>query len=447
MTDDLIIEQRLAEAFRRLSDLAPAMDDEVIAREAIATARPGSAAGWLEGLRGTVLVPTGSRALRTLYVVVLVTLLAIALVIAAAAGSLFRNDLSRPPGADGAIVYSFIGDGHVPIITRSIGADGAGDRVIEAGRCPTYAHDGSALAWVIYDGRAASLAVSDPDGSRPRTIPLVDDAEQAVSFALSADGTQVAWFKPIPSAGSTAELWVAPTKGGSPKRIVSAPTDPAESYDSPLWSPDGRLVTFDVVVRDGETGEARRTGIDVVAADGSGRHRLTSRPGLVDDGMAWSPDSRFLAYAGVPDDENVAPSQRGASIASLARDLFIVGADGVDDHSLGATSESERQPGWSPDGKYLAFMTSVDGGFERLSTVRMDGSSALGPPTIGPSSSWFVWSPDGRELLWQELATLDAATHRVTLRLIDRDLRQPSTTLRVENGLIACPPSWQRLEP
>jgi len=50
-------------------------------------------------------------------------------------------------------------------------------------------------------------------------------------------------------------------------------------------------------------------------------------------------------------------------------------------------------------------------------------------------------------LLWQELFTLGSETFRTTLHSIDREFRQPSTTLQVVDGLIVCPPSWQGLDP
>jgi hypothetical protein len=70
----------------------------------------------------------------------------------------------------------------------------------------------------------------------------------------------------------------------------------------------------------------------------------------------------------------------------------------------------------------------------------------VGVPNLGPESEWFVWSPDGRQLLWQELVTVGSETFRSTLHAIDRDFRLQSTTLQVVDGLIVCPPSWQRLD-
>ena len=77
----------------------------------------------------------------------------------------------------------------------------------------------------------------------------------------------------------------------------------------------------------------------------------------------------------------------------------------------------------------------------------MNGPTPVNVPVLGPESPWFVWSPDGSELLWLEVTSLGAEANRSTLHSIDRDLRQPSKTLQAVDGLIVCTPSWQRLAP
>ena len=459
MADETIFERRLAVALGRYAELAPAMDDEAIAREAIGAGQPGRIARWAGALQGMELWPAASRGLRAAYLVALVALLVAALIIAATAGGLLRNESLRPLGGNGAIVYSFTGNSHEPVASLEMGADGTGGRPIDAGRCPVYSRDGSALSWLSYDGTAASLVVAAPDGSRARTTLLVEDAQASVSYALSADGTRVAWFKPAPPGptespqpdgaptpnDSRVDLWAAPLDGGEAARIVAASTIPGESYGSPLWSPDGRLIAFGVFVRDAATGEARRTAIDVVAADGSGRHRLTTRSGLLEDGMSWSPDGGYLAYAGLPEGPTAsAPTGGGLRLADQQRDLYIVGADGTGDRALTVTAPTEHDPAWSPDGTFIAFEMSAQGVPDTVSVVQSEGA---GPPALGPVSDWFVWSPDGRQLLWQELTAVGPETFRTTLHSIDSEFRQPPTTLQVVDGLIVCPPSWQRLAP
>ena len=457
MSDDAIFQTRLAAALGQYAELAPAMDDEAIARAAIET---GRRTGRLDALRDALLVPAAqSRAVRAVYLIGLLALL-LAAILAAVVGGFLRNETPPLPGRNGAIVLSVSSNNH-QAATVATGPDGTGQHPIQAGRCPMHSRDGSALAWLSYDGSAADLVVASPDGSRPRTMRLVDSADQSVSYALSPDGAQVAWFRPVPrgpgdtplpdasaaTQGSGVELWVAPVDGGQGVAIASTSATPDESLESPLWSPDGRLIAFVSFVTDDASGAQLRTGIDIVAANGSDRRRLTTRPGLVGDGMSWSPDGRYLAYIGAANSSNAArPSGGSPSLDGVQQDLFVVAADGTGDRNLTETPAIEHDPEWSPDGGFLAFETSAEGVADRLTILRIDGTAQIGVPTLGPESDWFVWSPDGRELLWQELLALESETFRTTLHSIDREFRQPSSTLQVVDGLIVCPPSWQRLD-
>jgi WD40 repeat protein len=444
MPEHTIFETRLAAALERYAELAPTMDDEAIARSAI-EAGGGARTGWLAALRGTLLGPIAPwRGTRLAYLLAILVLLLAAILIAVV-GGFFRNESLPLPGRNGAIIYSFGGNNHEPVTNVAIDPDGTGDHAIDAGRCPTYSRDGGVLAWLSYEGSAAYLTVAAADGTSSRRVLLVESPQRTVSYALSPDGTLVAWPRPAAS-GSGVELWVAPLDGSAGVRIVPASTVPGEFFDSPVWSPDGRLIAFGTYVTDSATGETSRPAIDVVVADGSDRRQMTSRPGLLDDGMSWSPDSRFLAYVGLADGPTASPSTAGGpALGALPRDLFVIGVDGTSDRNVTDTTATEHEPAWSPDGVFLGFETSAEGVSDRVTTMHMDGAAPADLPTLGPESDWLVWSPDGRQLLWQELTTIGTETYRTTLHSIDREFRQPPTTLQVVDGLIVCPPSWQRL--
>ena len=241
---------------------------------------------------------------------------------------------------------------------------------------------------------------------------------------------------------------MAPVAGGPGARILPASSVSGELRDSLSWSPDGDRLAFGSYVADLATGERRRTAISVVAADGSDLRRVTTRPGLLGEGVSWSPDGRLIAYTGLPD----GPSGPGSttddpSIPYPPRDVFVIGADGTGERNLTTTPALETGPEWSPDGDALAFETAADGEAHRLTTIRMNGPTPVGASAIGPESPWFVWSPDGTRLLWLELTPLAAETYRSTLQSIDRDFREQPTALQAVDGQIVCAPSWQRLDP
>ena len=152
---------------------------------------------------------------------------------------------------------------------------------------------------------------------------------------------------------------------------------------------------------------------------------------------SWSPDSRFVAYAGLPD-QPFAPSARPVAQPSddgPPLDIFVIDADnGIERNSLTNSAVNEAEPQWSPDGSRLAYRTSVETFRERVDVVRMDGFTAVGLPAIGPVVSRYVsWSPDGmRLLLLQETASgsLDRGRSvRSTIVAVDPEFRDPPTTL------------------
>jgi Tol biopolymer transport system component len=456
MADETMFETRLAAALGRYADLAPPMDDEAVARAAIEAGGPRRT-GWLATIGHAILNPISpAPSARAAYLLLILALLMAAILVAVASG-FFRTEPLPVPGQNGAIVYTFGGNNHQAVAAVAIAPDGTGRHQVDAGRCPTYSRDGRVLTWLAYEESAAYLVIASSGGTQTGRVLLVDSAQASVPYAVSSDGTRVAWLKPAHSAPAESapsdgppsrsdqplELWAAPVDTGDGVRLVGASSVPGEVYGSPSWSPDGRWIAFGIYV--GREFGGRRIAIDVVAADGSDRHRVTDHPGpAANDDVAWSPDGRYLAYVGLP----AAPTTTGGDqTAPTARtDVFVVSADGTDERNLTDTQAAEHHPDWSPDGAYLGFETSADGEADRVTSIRIDGASPVGPPALGPASDWFVWSPDGRQLLWQELTSLGSEKFQTTLHAIDRDFRQPPTTLQVVDGLVVCTPSWQRLE-
>jgi len=462
MPDDMTFETRLAAALGHFADLAPTMDDEAIAQRAIESARSARRLGRL-GLpprRGIDRDRGGQLGLRLAYLLLILGLVLAAVLVAIAAGVL-RNDHPQPLGRNGTIAFTLQGNDHGPASIHLINPDGTGDHTIDADRCPTYSRDGSVFASLSYDG-AANLVVRGADGRPAHTVLLVESPPTSVSYALSPDGTRVAWFKPAPddpagspapdgpspASGNGTELWVAPIAGGPGLRVQPASKVPDEFYDAPLWSPDGRSIAFGSYVADPATGIRHRSAIFVVAADGIGLVRLTGRPAILDDTMSWSPDGRSLAYLGLPDElPGRTPAPTPTTAPYPAREVFVIGADGTGEQRVTDTAAFEAGPEWSPDGALPAFESSPDGTDGRIASIEMHGPSPGGQPRQAPVSPWFVWSPDGAALLWLEASSIGTDAYRSTLHAIDPAFQRSATTLQAMDGLIVCPPSWQRLEP
>jgi hypothetical protein len=377
-------------------------------------------------------------------VLVVLALLLVAVFLAVAVGA-FRDPSIRSLGRNGSIAFTVQGNNHEAAGSRQMGADGSGGQAIGAGRCPTYSRDGSVLASIAYAG-TATLEGWDRTGTLTYRRILVDDASTKVSFGLSPDGSSVAWAKPVESGGT--ELWVAPIAGGSASRIVLESGLANAVYAEPTWSPDGRQIAFGTYVPDPTTGLRIRSSLSVIGADGTNLRRLTTRPALLDDGISWSPDGRFLAYAGLPDGSTSPPPPPASPPAPYAaREVFVIASDGNGEQNLSGTPAFERQPAWSPDGTFLAFARSADGLADRLVTVRMNGPTLVGMPSEGPPAAWFMWSPDGTRLAWAVIESIGADTYRSTFQSSDPEFKETPATLGVVDGSIVCNPSWQRLDP
>ena len=113
-------------------------------------------------------------------------------------------------------------------------------------------------------------------------------------------------------------------------------TDVEESW--PLVSPDGKKITFE------------RGNGNLIVADISADGKLSNEKTLIDgwsspENVAWSPDSKWLAY----------------SIEDLNTnaEIFIHSADGSKDPvNISMHPRADANPVWSPDGKKLGFISN-----------------------------------------------------------------------------------------
>src|SRR6185295_19154086 len=129
---------------------------------------------------------------------------------------------------------------------------------------------------------------------QPEDLYAIKDVTDA---QISPEGSRVVFTVSETAADrsrSITQLWIVPTAGGEPKRLV------AVEGSTPRWSPDGRMIAF-YAARDGQNG------LWVVSPEGGEAQKLTPvrRTNFflthAGESFVWSPDSRRIAFLSAPE--------------------------------------------------------------------------------------------------------------------------------------------------
>jgi Tol biopolymer transport system component len=199
----------------------------------------------------------------------------------------------------------------------------------------------------------------------------------------------------------------------------------------PRWSPDGTMLAFGRISTQVEISSRIADGVWLVRPDGSGLRSLSSVPG---GAPAWSPDGKRIAFLGAGVDTEP--------------DLYLVGADGRDEHKVTDDPQGESFPVWSPDGTKLAFPKMLDSGNKgELEVLDLSDGQVTALQGANVTHDPPVWSPDGMHILAYVYTRPDNPDHVSgydTLGIFDvtngsMPVRIPVAGLRFA--------SWQRLAP
>jgi TolB protein len=243
--------------------------------------------------------------------------------------------------------------------------------------------------------------------------------------AWSPDGLWIAYSATTDSGG---DLWLISPDGASARRLTNDP--PLE--DSPDWSPDGGRIAFHA------TREGRPPSIWILdLADSSVTQLTHERTRTLNP--AWSPNGRAITYYGIASgDEQVweipvdgGPARRlshhatqswnadwspngeeivfsGYRNSETGGSLFIMPEEGEGaqcEHARALTRRKDhrwdREPSWSPDGRWIAFTAQDRSGNWDVWLVSADGVTET-PVTSAPAfDRQPSWSPDSRSLVIQ----------------------------------------------
>jgi len=201
----------------------------------------------------------------------------------------------------------------------------------------------------------------------------------------------------------TNEIWVAPVKGGAPRKYTQGPRD---SY--PRWSPDGRWLLF----LSGRGDEKEGQQLFLLPRDGGEAVQMTRIKGGVSN-PRWSPDSKKILFLASPQEKKKKQSDvkvidrilfkiNGMGFIHDKRShLFLVSRRGGKPKQLTNGNFDVNAFAWSPDGKWIAFVSNLEDDCDRAVERHIYRISVNGGKpkrivqTKGPISE-LSFSPDGK---------------------------------------------------
>ena len=338
-------------------------------------------------------------------------------------GSQFDPRLS-PDGERLAFAWSASEQGLPDIWVQEVGGDEPMRLTDDPGleRLPTWSPDGTSIAFVRASASGEDCGIFRTPSIGGRSDRIADCFPSMRYLDWSPEGTHL-----VASAGrepGLLALELIDIASGRSRQLTDPTGDGAQDR-WPHFSPDGQQIAFSRVV-----GRARHDVMTIPTSGGSPRTLTQDSWGQV-RGVAWAPDGKSIFYSSNRDGRYSLwriPVAGGEIVKVPIHDEWVteptlVGSrliyrtyrDQVDlwELSLGAgpaapgppeqrlaSTRSERQASWSPDGTKIAFLSDRSGTLE-VWTGSAAGDGLLrhtdfrGPPPTAPA-----WSPDGGRLVF-----------------------------------------------
>lgn len=181
-----------------------------------------------------------------------------------------------------------------------------------------------------------------------------------------------------PDESGTAQVFTVHPDGTEERQLTHVP-DGSQAGD-PDISPDGRTIAY-------VSNEGGNYAVWQMHVDGTDQHQRHGQVGFDYFTPRWSPDSSRLVV-----------TKCDNRLLSFACDLVVVRPDGTE-RTLISNERVNRDPTWSPSGRFVAFDSDRGGYLSTVSVVRSSGGRPhrITPPDL--EGFWPSWAPGGRRLV------------------------------------------------
>ena len=232
----------------------------------------------------------------------------------------------------------------------SMNADGSDQRRLttnpETDRQPDWSPRGTAIAYSIDKPDSPvnfEVARMTAAGTKHRRLTQTPTGQASSQPSWLPSGRGILFRRSGP--GRTSSIWQMGVLGQMPALRFAPPHPPL--YQS--FSPDQRRIVYTGILS--PTGDTDR-GIFTLNVDGSGPTTLYDVPGAYDSAPAWSPDGTKIAFESNADVAGANPEGD--------MELWVMRADGSRPTQLTHNAAHDEGPAWSPDGRRLAFTSGPD---------------------------------------------------------------------------------------
>jgi len=222
---------------------------------------------------------------------------------------------------------------------------------------------------------------------------ITDVAYEATSYTVSPDGNTLLY---IERGDSTRQVFEVDLASGVSRNVTRNCYNNFEAS----YSPDGKRIVY-ICDKDGSNS------IAVMNRDGSEQTILTNRFG--DDRYPhWSPDGKKIVFSS---------SRSGATDAEYH--LYTIDANGKNFKLFYQSKAYNSSPVFSPDNKYVAFVSNGRGGMHKDIILKELGSGLVKPITfeLNDANGKFAIGDGGKVIVFENSGPIDSEIMLYDVRL------------------------------